>query len=196
MVVLMQKLTDYTLQKDINMLSILRMILDKSTNSIKVVDYAHNEIHNGDHYCFYDYDTDVDTGAPKYYRITTPDTTRWCHMIFELYSEGLGTWELFENPTVNAAGTPATLYNNNRNSANTAGLVIAPDATSTADGTRIGIWRTGQSTGGANRGPSSSRNDVEFILKQNEDYFLKFTADADNSKTKLGICWYEHINRI
>jgi len=33
------------------------------------------------------------------------------------------------------------------------------------------------------------------MLKQNEDYFLKFTPDADNARTKLELEWYEHINK-
>ena len=178
------------------MLSILRMIMDKSTNSIKTIDYSHNEIHAGDHFCYHDYDSDVDTAWPKYYRITTPNTTKWIHMVMELYSEWIGTWQLFENPTVNAAWTPATLVNNNRNSANTATLVIAPDPTSTADGTQIAIWRTGEGTVWPARWPWVSRSDIEFVLKQNEDYFLKFTPDADNAKTKINFCWYEHTNRL
>jgi hypothetical protein len=39
------------------------------------------------------------------------------------------------------------------------------------------------------------RNESEIILKQNEDYFIKFTADADNSKSALDLERYEHTNR-
>jgi hypothetical protein len=168
--------------------------LDKATNTLQVLDYEHHEIHAGSHFVYYDYDADVDTGAPKYYRITTPDTTKWAHMQFVLYSEGAGTWRLYENPTVNAPGTTATVFNNDRNSATTATLVVAYDATSTADGTLIKIWSTGSGTTNPTRVGSESRSSVELVLKQNEDYFLKFTPDADNAKAKVSMHWYEHVN--
>jgi hypothetical protein len=168
--------------------------LDKATNSIQTMDYEHHEIHDGSHFFYYDYDSDVDTGAPKYYRITTPNTTSWVHMVFTLYSEGVGTWQLFENPTVNAAGTTATTFNSNRNSATTAGLVVAYDATSTADGTLLKVWRTGTGTTAPSRVGGEARSGLEIIMKQAEDYFLKFTPDADNAKTKVQLSWYEHTN--
>lgn len=168
--------------------------LDKATNTLQVLDYEHHEIHAGSHFIFYDYDADVDTAAPKYYRLTTPNTTKWVHMKFGLQSEGAGTWQLFENPTVNAAGTTATAINNNRNSLTAAGLTVAFDATSTADGTQIKVWRTGTGTTGPSRAGTESRSAVELILKQNEDYFLKFTPDADNAKTKVEMYWYEHTS--
>lgn len=169
--------------------------LNPQTHAQNTIDYAHHEIHSGSHFFWTDYDTDVDTGAPKYYRITTPNTTKWAHMLFILYSEGVGTWQLFENPTVNAAGTPATLLNNDRNSLTAATLVIAPDPTSTADGTLIKTWRTGSGTNASTRVGTESRGESELILKQNEDYFLKFTPDSDNAKVKLELEWYEHINK-
>lgn len=168
--------------------------LDKATNSLQTIDYSHHEIHEGDHFFWTDYDTDVDTAGPKYYRLTTLNNTKWIHMIFTLYSEGAGTWQLFENPTVNAAGTTATVFNNNRNSATTATLTVAYDATSTADGTLLKTWRTGSGTTAPTRVGSESSRDVEIILKQGEDYFLKFTPDADNARIKLELEWYEHTN--
>lgn len=170
--------------------------LDSATNTLQIIDYAHHEIHAGSHFFYMDYDGDVDTGAPKYYRITTPNTTKWSHMVFTLYSEGIGTWELFENPTVNAAGTAATVLNSNRNSLTPATLVIAYDATSTADGTRLKVWRTGSGTNAPSRVGSEASRETELILKQNEDYFLKFTPDADNAKIKIGLDWYEHTNIV
>jgi len=169
---------------------------DIATQSLQVVDYTHHEIHSGSHFFYFDYDADVDTSAPKYYRITTPNTTAWAHFILNIYSEGVGKWELFENPTVNAAGTTATTFNNNRNSATTAGVAVAYDATSSGDGTLIRTWRTGSGTSAPTRVGSSSRSDEELILKQNEDYFLKFTPDADNAKTKVEMEWYEHTNAV
>lgn len=169
--------------------------LDAATHTLQTIDYEHHEIHAGSHFFYYNYDSEVDTAGPKYYRITTPNTTKWSHMTFTLYSEGIGTWELFENPTVNAAGTAATVFNSNRNSTKTATLIIAYDATSTADGTLLATWRTGSGTTAPSRIGGESSRDKEIILKQNEDYFLKFTPDADNAKVKAELEWYEHTNK-
>ena len=174
----------------------LRLKKDTTTGATATIDYAHKEIHSGSHFFYSDYDSDVDTASPKYYRITTPNTTKWAHMIFTFYSEGVGTWQLFENPTVNAAGTTATVFNNNRNSATAATVVIAYDATSTSDGTLLKTWRTGSGTNAPSRVGTESRNDTEIILDQDQDYFLKFTPDADNAKTKVELEWYEHTNSV
>jgi hypothetical protein len=169
--------------------------IDKYTHATTIIEYEHHEIHDGYHYFYTDYDSEVDTAGPKYYRLTTPNTTKWIHLVVTLYSEGVGTWQIFENPTVNAAGTTATTFNNDRNSTNAAGIVIAYDATSTADGTLIATYRTGSGTTGPSRVGSDTSRNREIILKQNEDYFIKFTPDADNAKTKLELDWYEHVNR-
>lgn len=169
---------------------------DPATKALCVTDYSHCEIHSWDHYFYTDYDTDVDTAAPKYYRLTTPNTTKWIHMLIETYSEWVWTWQLFENPTVNAAGTTATVFNNNRNSSNVAWLVVAFDPTSTADWTLIKTWRTWSWTTAPTRQPWGSRSDEEIVLKQNEDYFLKFTPDSNDCKTVLELDWYEHTSRL
>lgn len=169
--------------------------LDVATHTLQTIEYEHHEIHAGSHFIYYDYDGDVDTAAPKYYRLTTPNTTKWVHIQLILFSEGSGTWQLFENPTINAVGTTATVFNNDRNSLTAATMVIAYDPTTTNDGTQIKIWRTGSGTNAPMRAGSESRSSVELILKQNEDYVLKFVPDADNAKTKVEILWYEHINK-
>lgn len=169
--------------------------VDAATHTLQIIEYEHHEIHSGSHFFYYDYDNDVDTAAPKYYRITTPNTTKWAHMQFILSSEGSGTWQLFENPTINAAGTTATVFNNDRNSLTAATLVVAFDATTTSDGTQIKVWRTGSGTTAPSRVGTESRSSVEVILKQSEDYVLKFTPDADNCKTKVEMLWYEHTNK-
>ena len=54
---------------------------------------------------------------------------------------------------------------------------------------------TGSGTTGPSRVGGESRSSIELILKQSEDYVLKFTPDSDNAKTKVEFLWYEHTNR-
>jgi len=172
------------------------MGIDKSSGSLQVIDYAHHEIHGGSSFVVSDVDLDVDAAGPKYWRITTPNTTKWAHFTGSLAASGAGTIEFFENPTLTGAGTGLTAYNRNRNSATAATLVVAYDATASADGTRIFLTRV--SSGGIPARDTGGSIDVrsEFILKQNEDYLLKFTADADNTKVWVTFEWYEHANKI
>ena len=167
---------------------------DYSTGAMQVIDYQHHEIHAGSHFFCSIYDSDVDTAAPKYFRITTPNTTNWGHLLLNFTSSGAGLWEFFENPTINAAGTSKTIYNSNRNSANTATLTVFEDTTTTSDGTKLWSDLTGANGVGGSRTTGNSSRDNEIVLKQNEDYILKFTPDADNAKVVIDIEFYEHTN--
>ena len=82
----------------------------------------HHKIHKGDHYTCQEDDQDVDT--VKYLLVKSPDTTTRVHYIFNMRSSLNGTIEFFESPTVTASGTTLTSYNNDRNSGNTAELLI------------------------------------------------------------------------
>lgn len=158
------------------------------------IDVVHHEVHEGDHFLATDIDTDVDTGAAKYWRITTPATSKRAHLILRYASTGAGTWEFFENPTTNAAGTQLTMVNSNRNSATTATTVFYYDNTTTSDGTRLWADRTGSNGTGLTRNSGSGGREDELILKENEDYIIKFTPDADNTGVVLNVSWYEHTN--
>ena len=167
---------------------------DYSTGAMNIIDYPHHEIHAGSHFFCSIYDSDVDTAAPKYFRITTPNTTKWGHLLLSYVSVGSGIWEFFENPTISDAGTSKTIYNSNRNSANTATLTVYENAKTTSDGTKLFTDLTGDNGVGGVRMNGNSSRDNEIVLKQNEDYILKFTPDADNAKVVIDIEFYEHTN--
>lgn len=81
-----------------------------------------------------DYDADVDTGAPKYWRITAP-ATGYIHCCVAFSAGGPGLFECYENPTLTGNGTALTAVNYNLNVATAATLVVAYDPTTSADGT-------------------------------------------------------------
>lgn len=169
--------------------------VDHITDALITVDHPHHEIHEGDHFFVNNYDSDVDTATPKYYRLTTPDTTKWGHLVLSYSSTGAGLWEFFENPTLNAVGTALTAFNNNRNSSNTAGITAFQDTTTTSDGTLLWTDKTGADGIGGTKSASTSGREMELILKQNEDYILKFTPDANDAKVVVQLSWYEHTNK-
>jgi len=170
--------------------------VDTIDNARIAIDLVHHEIHEGNYYSATVIDTDVDTAAPKYVRITAPNTAARIHFTGMVYATAAGLVEFYENPTLNAAGTAVTIFNNDRNSIKTATATVFYDTTTQApnnDGTRIDAGRVG----GAARpnfrigGETARRN--EWILKQAEDYILKFTPDADNTEFITVLSWYEVI---
>jgi len=171
--------------------------LDKYTNTLQVIDYAHHEIHDGSHFSL---SGSVTIALNKVYdiQITTPNTTKWSHFIFEFDVTDTTNWLLYENVTIAQAGTGLTAWNNDRNSATTATLVtkgIANDSVADAnvDTVVAGATTLEQGLVGANKTGGSVNRENEIILKQNEDYSLRFIGTAGTTVT-YRLNWYEHTN--
>lgn len=179
------------------MIEFAKKHIDIATKTLKTIDYAHHEIHDGSSFIYNDYDEDVDTASPKRYRITTPNTAAWAHLVMEVTANAAGTLIFYEDPSINAAGSAGTVYNLNRNSSTANTTLVKYDTTTQApnnDGTVL--WQDYIGTTGKPNSSfgGSATTRVEFILKQNEDYILKFTPDADNTKLWVRFIWYEHTN--
>ena len=171
--------------------------IDASTNTLQTIDYSHHEIHAGSHFTYTEYDGDLDNLAVIEILITTPDTTKWAHMIAAITGALSTTVEFYETCT-HTAGAAKTAYNNNRNSAtaNTTTLAVSND--DNADGTPIYSVQFGISTGGGASGVSgggSLRADGEYMLKQNTKYLLRVTSNADNNVVSVMLGWYEHTDK-
>jgi hypothetical protein len=162
-----------------------------------VVDFPHHNIHKQRSFIVSDYDSDVDIAGPKYYRFTTPNTDIQVHFTFQVFGNAAGTVEFYENPTINAAGSAMTAYNMYRHgdSVPDATLLVKYDSTTTSDGTRIFIARVGTTGIPVETSGGSVGSRLEFVLKKNEDYILKFTSDADNNKLWVDFIWYEVLEK-
>jgi len=170
---------------------------DATTGAVKSIDYAHNEVHGGDHFTFTAYDTDTDDGDTLVYTIVTPNTTKWSHFIFQVDGQLVTQVDLYEADT-RTNGAEQTVYNNNRNSSDTATLKIYAAGAGTADGTLIFKDYFGISTGGGvNKitGGGQSRGDAEWVLKQNTKYLFRIESHTDNNVISIKLSWYEHTNR-
>lgn len=169
--------------------------IDSVTDSLQVVNYEHHEIHSGSHYYICGYDPDMDSTEDVEFQLTTPNSSKWIHMVFEIASTGATVFSIYEDATVTADGTPITAYNNNRNSSNTSDItLLQTDGTVTAAGTLIfnQAWGVG---GNANqrRGGATER-DKEIILKQNTTYRFLIESNSDNNVVSYCAEWYEHTN--
>lgn len=184
--------------------------IDGSTLSLLAIDNTHHEVHEGNGY-FISYSvasvgaltTPNDTMTLSF---TTPNTTKWGHFVFTAEGPSGGLVQLIEGKT--GGGTSPTgsltIYNHNRNSANTSGfldLAVSPvagkvsyDATVFTGGTTIwSQYIPGATVGIVGSGLSAVRDEV--ILKQNTSYQLSLMSTTTNPGT-LYLSWYEHTNIV
>lgn len=164
---------------------------DASTESQMTIDYAHHEIHDGTNFIVESW-ADV-TGAAATYDlgITTPDTTKWAHLLMNFMAEAGFTITVYEGATF-TGGTPVTAFNSNRNSATAATVAFVLAPTVTVLGTQITSWKIGSGT--ATGGVGGTR--AERILKQNTKYLVRFTKlAAGTDYINYLFDWYEHANR-
>lgn len=172
----------------------LRVTVDQvepTTNSIKTMDYAHAELHAGDHYVVRTY-ISITKNTSYDFLLISPNTLKWSHIIREYDSLSSSiVASLYENTTTSANGTSVTTYNRNRNSTNTSSLLIYHTPTVTTTGTLISsvIVGSGKGAGGSNREIS------EIILKQNTKYLIRIT-EQNIADTYVNVLfdWYEHTN--
>lgn len=172
--------------------NVLENAVDGVTNALETVDYSHHEIHNGSHY-FYTDSVTLGSGANQTYLITTPDTTKWVHLIFSFDGTAVTSFTIDE--AGDRVGTNLqTVFNNNRNSANTAGITIHKGISGgSTDGTEIYTYASGTAQGNS-RSPSLGRSDQEIVLKQNTKYLITVLSGTAGNLTNVMFEWYEHTN--
>ena len=169
--------------------------LDKATNTIQTIDYAHHEIHAGSHFVIVDSVT-LAINNTRDIRITTPDTTKWAHLTFSLSASSETEVYLYEGVTIVTAGSAITPYNSDRNSA-TASTLTADyiDNTSVANAnsdTTVSGY-IDHVIIGAGRNAGFSMREEEVILDQNKIYSFRFIANAAGY-INYKLMWYEHTN--
>jgi len=164
-------------------------IADAVSGASVVIDFAHHELHEGDHY-YATGTTTLGIGEVLNILIVTPNTTKWAHLEGQIGTSGTATVGFYEGSTTSAAGSAVTEFNRNRNSANTAAVVVTTGPTITGDGTLI---FTAQSGAGQRVG-GDVRAQNEFILKQNTKYILRVTSAVATNVTNWLVDWYEHVN--
>lgn len=170
--------------------------LDGTANAQKVISYAHAETHAGSHYFFNFTDEDFDTGDTLHYILTVADTTAWPHFTIDIESALDTTVVLYED-TTHTANVAQTVYNHNRNSANTAGMTVHTATLGGSAGTQLKKWVFGLSSGGifsSVKEGGAARSDKEIILKQGAKYYITISTGTDDSRLTGFFDWYEHTN--
>jgi len=171
--------------------------VDTTSRSVYMIDLAHARAHDGEAYTIKD-TTDLSGNAVRDIQITTPNTTKWLHLIVHVSVESETQFFIYENVTINTPGTGLTPINLNRNSANTTGATWAEiDNTSVAnansDTAVAGATIISQQVVGAGKDSGETTHATEFILKQNEDYSIRFVANSAGN-VNYHLEWYEHTD--
>jgi len=157
------------------------------------IEIEHHKVHEGDFYTLSDRFSGVLIVTPKAWLIRTPNTSMRFHCKMSLQSTSQAHAGFYENPTLFGSGTALTWYNNDRNSPNVTTMQGFKDPTVSGGqlGTQLQLFDLAagldKKVGGQARIPS------EWILKQNEDYLLYVTVDANNASVSLDVEGYEVI---
>lgn len=186
--------------------------IDPASFSLESIDIAHSHIHSGESYVAHHYEADFDKADEIGILFTTPNTAKWIHAFPLVYCGAAALFQICEAPVLDAGEYPTTFFtpiNRNRNSSNTSGVlsvraasvvnrvslkVVADASPVTGDGTVIHSEVMGS---GKQGGGSGSRDDSEYILKQNTTYYFRLkgmTGGADNSVASMQVTWYENID--
>lgn len=134
-------------------------------------------------------DPDLDDTHVAAIVLTTPDTSTRCHATFSVTATAAVKTQVFENPTLSNVGTALTEFNTDRNSAVAATAVATKTPTISSNGTALAEGFINQSSDSGQ--PTGPIGIGHFILKQNEQYMLLVTSQADDTQVNLSVEWYE-----
>jgi len=172
--------------------------IDAATPAIETIDYEHYEIHAGNSYDIIDV-VDLAGSGVRDIQITTPNNTEWMHFFFNISVESETEWYLYENVAIASAGAAIVANNLNRNSINESGVTIAfidntSVANANADTTVSGATEIYHGITGAGKDAGQLDHKHEVILKQNEDYCVRFIANTAGY-VNYHLNWYEYTSK-
>jgi len=170
------------------------MEIDSSTWAVNIIDYAHHEVHGGSAYWAYKTVT-LGNAEVSGIGITTPDTTKWAHLLLKIDLSAAAVFDVLEDVTSFSGGAAFTPFNFNRNSDNTSGLTVVTGSTGDDLITPTGgaaIWDEDLGTRGAQ---TSRQNAAEMILKQDSNYLFRITNSTASNNASILLTWYEHTDK-
>ena len=172
--------------------------IDTVTHALEFVNYSHHEVHAGNHYYVTYPFTLAATSDSQEFILTTPNTTSWAHMVWDLSGSAITEVWVYEDSAVTSTDA-ISVFNNNRNSTNTADVALYRGSTSTvsstdAAGTLIWHQKSGASSN-QSRTSMQTGNDEELILKQNGNYRIRFETGTATNLCSLKLEWYEHTSK-
>ena len=166
--------------------------LDNLTGSIKTVDYAHHENHEGWHFRAHK-DTTLGDGDSLFVYFAPSTDARFPHLVFEAGGSFIISAHFYEAPTLTDSSAVFTPINTNRQSANLSSKTLYYDVVATNFGTILDGAAFGGATGSAGKiyFGGEGRSDHEWIFKQNTGYLLVIVSGTASNLVNVGLSWYE-----
>lgn len=184
----------------IDALNVKPLRMDASTHSIQIIDYAHHEVHSGSFY-YVKGQAELDgAGDTLDFLYVVPNTNKWPHAQWDIDGEAEFTLSLYEGVVTSNDGGAVTIFNANRNSANSPGVAAysGPTLNSGAlgdggDGGNL-VW---EGKIGSGRNATTNRETAyEFIAKQNTKYWFRISKEASGVHwVDYDFNWYEHTDK-
>ena len=173
------------------MLSVLpQPKIDLASQAQVAILEAHARIHSGQAFFYSEFNTIGATNRDLL--LVTPDTAVRIYLVFDVSTNAEVAVFFYEGTTTSADGTGVTELNRDRNSANTADLVITHTPTVTGVGTALIQYQIGSATGPpSRRAGGSALQRPEIILDQNTKYLLRITGVGSDTDISTFIDWYE-----
>lgn len=166
---------------------------DSATYALNTVDYAHHEIHGGSSFVA-SYIANVANAGTINVTITTPDTTKYAHMLWVIGTELESELRFYEGSTI-TGGTALAAFNRNRNSSGTSTCVVMGTPTVGTVGSLIFTDHLGGGSAAARFG-GETRGVNEWVLKKNTTYTVQLVnATASDNYMSVALDWYEHTNK-
>jgi len=174
--------------------------IDAWTHAFMTLDYEHHEVHAGSSYHAF-LNVSGGSGTKATFTLTTPNTTKWAHLVIHFRASVESNIHFGEGATVtSSSGSDFAPLNKERNSNNTSGMISSGSAggagniTSGSAVTNFGTTLHLEHVGSGRAG-GESRGTNEWILKQNTTYAIELISEAASSELFLELHWYEHTNR-
>ena len=172
----------------------LASLFDGVTNSIKIVEYEHHEIHAGSHY-FYRDKNEIASGSTQDYIVYAPHSSKHIHFVYTVDGSAITQFDLYEE-TDRLGTTLQNTFNSDRNSSNTPGMkVYKGQSGGTTDGTLLKTYKGGAAAQQSRQG-SMIRATEEIVLKENTKYLIRITSGTNNNLTNVLFTWYEHTSNV
>ncbi len=173
--------------------------LDTATEALKCIDFADHKRNEGDEYTVTYLVADLGAATTPNdvmsLAFSTPDTTKWLHMNISLVSVAGTRFRLIEGSTGGGgAGTgDLTVYNSNRNSTNTSGIISHAGTPAAGKVTYdSNLFTGGTSIIDVYLG-TNELHTYKLILKQNTKYQTSLYNTA-NDVGSISLTWSEHTD--
>jgi hypothetical protein len=146
------------------------------------IDYAHYQVHSGQHFMGGDLGTISNNGNVDYLFIS--DNTYNCHFLFDIASDQNIKIEIYEAPTITANGTVLGTINLNRTKTNVPTALVYKNPTITANGNMLGAMYS------IGRG-APANNNQEMIFKKGVKYLCRLVGTVNGTIYSVVFDWYE-----